>query len=319
MAWTVGRLNPLILYPTPNVYNAGMESAFGGSNYQNWQAGGSASRITTAGEMHSGDACARLNPTAATAYLDQYYGLADRAHKSVTAEASCGAFYVYFWAKAKAHTGNAYMRLEFRWLNSAYATISSSSDSWPIGSSAVGGSTGPAIPIDNTWRFYRNVTAFPSIPSNAVYLEIVLGDYTAAGTYDLYLDDVMCGHVLDGQDMVDITNYGAMAAHPFRYGSTAAGTYSRAVSGKYASRRYHTGYRSGELQYTVMSEKTRLNQWAVFVNYVADGTPFTLNYNQSEMTRDYISKAILSMDDDGLTQVPGTPHWRGAVGWREVP
>lgn len=316
MAWTVGRTNPLILYPYPNLRNASFESVFTGG-LDDWQTGGSAVRSSEQAKFGTYSLKNDTSGAAAASYAYQSTTLSNR-FKSYAAELANGsAWYVYFWCKAQSHTGNAYITCRSTWQTAAYATISQVSTVYPIGTSTVGAYTGAVIAIDDTWRLYRTVTAIPTMPSNAAFMEILLG-HLASEQSKFYIDGVSFCHALDGQDLNGVTNYGAMAVHPFRYGSTAAGSYGRGVAGKFHARRFHTGYKSGTLSLTPFSETDRAT-WNKFIDYAADGTEFSLNYSQTDTTRDTFDNCILAQDDDGLTQVEATPHWKGALEWREVP
>lgn len=322
MTWTPGRTNPLLIYPAPNLYNASFESALATAD-QNWAAGTAGiSRVTT--DYHTGGACLRVNSAGATTFAYQHLRLTDRAFKTATAEASCGNFYIYFWAKCKSCTPNAYLDIRFSWLDAGRAPLTAYVYTyWPLGASADVGS-GPAIPTDDTWRFYRSVTAIPAIPSTAVFAEITLGRIGGAETFDAYIDDVSFGHALDGQDLGPYS-YGAVAAHPYNYQKIVPSSFRRNQYGRHSAHRLNTGMYAGEITFQRFSAAgdtyfSSPYPWRHFIDYCGDGTAFSLQYDQSDMARDIFTKCALDQKGDGLTPVMGfTNQWDGTIKWRQVP
>lgn len=299
-------MNPLILYPGGplSVDDFGfVAGAFGGADQ--WTVGGATTPTAVTGQGEDIGYAVKINAVAGSSFvrnLDSKNAYANDSNQ------------VYIYARVKATSGTGSFTFRLAFYDSGVGYVYSDNLFVTLGSAQ--------LPVDSEWHIIKkNITwqtYYSLVNARYVAFEEVGAISGTTDTYTAYIDWITMGHSLDGADLVTLSGRGAMAVHPFKYGSTAAGTFGKNVAGAFSARRFHAGYRTGSLQFTPFAQ-SELYLWDNFIDYAADGSRFTVFYDQSEAERDFVKNAVLNMDSDGLEQVAATPHWRGTIDWREVP
>ena len=306
MTYSASSTAPLIYYPdiAGQLANYGFETAFAAAD---WTASGTSVPTRDLAVFKYGVASAKFNPAAQTSLLTetQTFILAPGWKSTGNLE----PWYVYFIARVDAVTGTPAFTVVFDMRDSSHNVVATQTATGTYNLGAGGN-----IPTTAIWGLYRAGPLTPTTYTNVTEMKVVMG-FAANSTATMYVDNVYLGHALDFQD---IGISGACdIVHPYKYRKQVFCDYDENEYGAYSSRRYNTGFYTGEFETTGFPESARTS-WQNFADYGMDGTAWTLWHDRTRVDRDYFAKVMTDQDHYGTEQIPGKLDWKAKMKWRQV-
>lgn len=318
MAYSASSTAPLIFYPNiaGQLLNYDFETALGGFGAGlDWGDDASTStvptRITT--DFKSGIACLKLAPAvgALTSAVKHRTTLTAKYKKEGSA-----SFYLYFYAKFVSGAGLATLDGDIRFTDGGGSTVGSAIRTSFLSTNSQANMT------DNDWHWLRvGPLAAPTDWTTVTNLEVRFSAAsTLGGGCEWHVDYVYAGHVLDFED-IGIAAVGQTSrcdiVHPYKYRKQVFCDYDENEYGAFSSRRYNTGFYTGEFETTGFPESARTS-WQNFADYGMDGTAWTLWHDRTRVDRDYFAKVMTDQDHYGTEQLPGKLDWKAKMKWRQV-
>jgi hypothetical protein len=137
------------------------------------------------------------------------------------------------------------------------------------------------------------------------------------GTATFWADGVHFGYAADFAALTGAgSRTGAGFVHPYKIRKHVPTDFEHNQYGIHWGRRYNTGYRVGEVETTGFSNDSK-ETWSHFIDHAATGSKFMLMYDRSDLDLNFIEKAVMDQEDDGLSQIKGTPNWTAKLRWKE--
>ena len=300
MSWTTGFPAPLLQYPSIGLSNTGFEDDLTPAN---WLATGSAARDTSV--YKRGAASCKLNPTAATGYIEQTAEIEDVTGWKVTGNLE--PWYVYFWARNDSKTATPSLTVTVEMRNSSHAVVSSqfTAQAFVLGTD---------IATDTTWRLYRAGPFTPTTYTGVTEMYCKVGLLSSC-TAVVYLDEVVLCHALDGQDFAEPLCF----VTDFEIQKQYEGVVNRMEDGSVEGTQFTKGLYTGKWKTSPFSTVADVASYGYFFDYISDGTPYRLFNNQNDYTRDFIDAVKCPANPkDGLTQIAQTPYYEATQAWEEV-
>ena len=300
MTWTTGFPAPLLQYPSSGLSNTGFEDDLTPAN---WLAVGSAARDTSV--YKRGAASCKLNPTAATGYIEQTAEIEDVTGWKVTGNLE--PWYVYFWARNDSKTATPSLTVTVEMRNSSHAVVSSqfTAQTFVLGTD---------IATDTTWRLYRAGPFTPTTYTGVTEMYCKIGLLSSC-TAVVYLDEVVLCHALDGQDFAEPL----VLVTDFEIQKQYEGVVNRMEDGSVEGTQFTKGLYVGKWKTSPFSTVADVASYGYFFDYISDGTPYRLFNNQNDFTRDFVDAVKCPANpNSGLTQITQTPYYEATQAWEEV-
>ena len=300
MTWISGFPAPLLQYPAIGLSNTGFENELTPAN---WLATGSAARDTSV--FKRGAASLKLNPAAATGYVEQTAVIADISGWKVTGNLE--PWYVYFWARNDSKTASPSLTVTVEMRNSSHVAVSSQFTPQTF-------TLGTDITTDTTWRLYRAGPFTPTTYTAVTEMYVKVGLLSSC-TAVLYLDEVVLCHAMDGQDFAEPLFF----VTDFEIQKQYEGVVNRMEDGSVEGTQFTQGLFAGKWQTSPFSSIVDVTRYNNFFDYISDGTPYRIFNNQNDYTRDFIDSAkCLQNPNSGLNQIQQTPYYEASQVWEEV-
>lgn len=305
MTWAIGKSNPLMLYPSLGsmTYNYSSETAWSGNN---WLAETSTpARDSTVALF--GTYSIKFTGGATQTALNQFtYDV------SVWGAVNAGPYSFYAWVYPTAYTGGAYIQMRLDLTKAAGAALTTPSQTtadYAISTLTL-----------NAWNLVRVVA--PELTatqqSEFVSVDLRVSLIPSGGTATFYTDGHHFGYALDFQDMTGASpTSGAWIKDKLDIKKNYARTMVTALNGTVETVLWNGGLQAVSGETTLLSDADR-TKWRTMWGRTNGRMPFTFLGNQSTTTRDYISAAVHSGLEDGITQYGGTGLHRAKFSFEEV-
>lgn len=292
--------SPLVLVPNFAAlpYNFSHESAWSGNN---WLAEtGTPARDSD--HAFIGTYSAKLTGSANQGILNRF-----NYDTAIWGTLDSGPYFAGTWIYPTAYTGSAYVRLGFELETTGDNSYTSLTADTFLSALTL-----------NTWNFiYLSsgvLSAAQQTNFERVDLRVALIANGGSGTF--WSDCCYFGRAINWRGLTPNPS-GAVVTHPYKIRKKVFSDFDRNEYGAFSARRYNTGFYKGEIDCAPMDSDSQKN-WSNVIDHLADDTRATIFYNRHDPVYNYYAKAALDQDDDGLSQIPGTPNWHGKMKWCEV-
>lgn len=201
--------------------------------------------------------------------------------------------------KCTAQTGNDSLLVYVDFYTSASAYISTSA----IGTIQLG----VDLAADGVWRIFKIPAS--AVPSNCAAIGGFFGTQDAgSSTYDLYVDWITFGHLLDFSQLGP-SSKGAYIDQKMPRQRVYERTKQNAIDGTPEVQVWDAGWLETSLKSTPFDDAARTSVLA-FNSYALRGAPYTIMENPANLTRNYLPRAIAAAGQrgSGIKQIAAGLH-----------
>ncbi len=312
MTWAVGSQNPILVCPSvKDVWSDfGFTAGAFGATSELWQSQGAAAPAWVTGEGEQLGQVLRLNKTANNASYVQM--AATRFTPFLISSSLPNGVAIYARVKAKTNTGQPILSFHLEFYDGANTLLTSAATNYDI-------TIGTTLVANNTWQVLRYYFGVPTLPAGTAGVRGKIGFLTAdTNAADVYVDWAFVGYPLDFADLGPYSR-GVFLEDKFPRVRVYERRRQNAVDGSRETQLWNTGLLESSFKMAPTDDagRTTINN---FVDYVSRGNPFSFALNQTDLSKNFIQRAIPAskQKSNGIKQLGGTPFHKWDWAMQEV-